>query len=427
MNTMKRLGLTGIYAIVLCLYSHLAVAQTPFGWRGAARDGIYHETGLLKSWPEGGPQLLWENTEVGKGFSSPMATNGKVYINGLDKDGEKEFITAFSLDGKVLWKTTYGSAWENTYPDSRSTPTVVGNDLYVESGKPELVCLDVTTGAIQWSVDAVELYNRKPTEFGPVESPLVVGDVVYFTIMSNKASLVALNRKNGEVIWETPPFKGDLMYASPIFIEYHGKKQIVIINEFYATGIDQSTGAIAWQANIFDFMKAGMQNNNWRPQFTNTPLYKDGKICVACGYDYGAVMLQLNDDATGISQAWLNRDLDPHHGGMVLVDGYLYGSTWTNNNVGNWGCVDWNTGKTMYENPWTGGNKGTLIYADGMLYCYDDRRGNIGLAKATPEKFDLVSTFRITKGEGPNWAHLAIHNGILFVRHGNALMAYKIK
>jgi outer membrane protein assembly factor BamB len=413
--------------IALFIFSNLHAQIAEFGFRGPLRDGIYPAKGLSKIWPAEGLPLAWTSTQIGKGYSSPVAANGKVYVGGLSEDGTQEVLTAFSSDGTLLWQTQYGTAWEQTYPESRSTPTVVGDDLYIESGKPEMVCVDAATGAVKWTIDAVERYNRKPTEYGPAESPLVVGNVVYFTTMSDKASLIAVNRKNGEVIWETPPFKGDLMYASPIFIEHRGKKQIIIINEFYVTGIDQSTGAIAWQTNIFDWVKAGVPDNKWRPQFTNTPIYKDGKFCIPAGYDYGTLMLQLNDDATSVSQLWINRDLDPHHGGVVLIDGYLYGSTWTDNNRGNWCCVDWNTGKTQYENTWTSGNKGSIVSAENMLYCVDDKRGNIALLQPTPDKFEVISSFRITQGSGPYWAHPTISNGNLYFRHGEALMVYGLK
>ena len=404
-------------------------AQTvQHGFRGPFRDGIFPtEDVLLKSWSAEGLQLIWSSTQAGKGFSSPVVANGRIYLGGLSDDDTKETLTAFSSDGKLLWQTPFGTAWEKTYPDSRSTPTIVGNDLYIESGKPEIVCIDATTGAIRWFVDAVLQYNRKPTEYGPAESPLVIGDVVYFATMSEKASLIAINRTNGAIIWEAPPVNDDYMYASPLPIEHNGKKQIIIISEKYATGIDQQTGSIAWQADIRTMIKTGIDSDRWKPQFTNTPIFKDGKICIASGYDFGTLMLQLNNDATSVSQVWLNRDLDPHYGGMVLIDGYLYGSTWTNNNQGNWCCVDWNSGKTMYDTKWPEGNKGTVISSGGMLYCMDDRRGNLALVKPTPEKFDLVSSFQIKQGSGPYWAHPTISGGKLYVRRGEALMVYNLK
>lgn len=142
----------------------------------------------------------------------------------------------------------------------------------------------------------------------------------------------------------------------------------------------------------------------------------------------GSFQLQLNNEATDCAVTWRNDDFDTHIGGYVLVDGILYGSNWINNNQGNWITVDWETGETKYDTAWSGGkSKGSIITADGRLYCYDERRGAVGLVNPTPEKFDVISEFRITKGEGPHWAHPVINNGVLYMRHGTALMAYKIK
>jgi hypothetical protein len=155
-----------------------------------------------------------------------------------------------------------------------------------------------------------------------------------------------------------------------------------------------------------------------------TPVYHDGKIYVTGGYDYGSILLSLNEDGTNVSVVWTDSLLDVHHGGVVLVDGYIYGSNWLNNGDGNWCCLDWNTGKKMYEEHWK--CKGSIISAEGMLYVYDEKSGFVGLVKATSEKFGLVSSFRVKEGSGPYWAHPVIHNANLYIRHGNALMVYNI-
>jgi outer membrane protein assembly factor BamB len=412
----------------LCVGISAQAQQAKYGFRGASRDGIYTvNKKLLKTWSPEGLPLLWSSLQIGKGYSSPVAADGKVYVTGLTDDGSQEMLSAFDADGKLLWQTVFGHSWSGSYSESRSTPTVAGTEIYVESGKPELVCIDAASGKILWSVDAVERYNRKPTEFGPAESPLIVGNVAYFTTMSDKAALVAIDRISGKVIWETPPYIDNLMYASPIMIEHKGKKQIIILSETYAAGIRPDDGSIAWKTDIRAIVKKGMEDSHWRPQFTNTPIFRDGKICIAAGYDYGAMLLQLNDDASQASLLWLNRTLDTHHGGMALVNGYLYGSTWTNNSNGNWACVEWKTGKTMYEERWQGGNKGSVLFADGMLYCLEEKSGNLALVKPNPEKFEIVSSFKITEGSGPFWAHPSIDNdGRIYVRHGEALMVYSL-
>jgi hypothetical protein len=145
------------------------------------------------------------------------------------------------------------------------------------------------------------------------------------------------------------------------------------------------------------------------------------------GYNMGSYMLKLNDDLKGVDLVWRNNDLDTHIGGYVLLNNIIYGSNWINNTQGNWVAVDWNTGETKYNDAWEGKSKGSIIASDNMLYCYDERRGTVGLVNPTSDKFDVVSEFRITKGEGPYWAHPVVNNGILYIRHGYALMAYKVK
>jgi outer membrane protein assembly factor BamB len=146
---------------------------------------------------------------------------------------------------------------------------------------------------------------------------------------------------------------------------------------------------------------------------------------VTSGYDHVGVKFKLTNGGSGIEQVWVNKDLDNHHGQVVLVDGYIYGSNWIDNGNGNWVCVDWITGETKYEKKWV--TKGSITAADGKLYCYEERRGNLALVEPTPDDFNIISSFRITKGSGPHWTQPVIHKGILYIRHGEALMAFNIK
>ena len=189
----------------------------------------------------------------------------------------------------------------------------------------------------------------------------------------------------------------------------------------YLYGADPDTGEIMW--TFTDWGRTS--NENISP---NSAIFKDGKIFFSQGYDVGGFQLQLADDLRSVSLVWKSDSFDTHHGGYVLVDGVIYGSNWTNNNAGNWCAIDWNTGKTLYETAWSGGKgKGSVIYSDGLLYCYDERRGFIGIVVPDGKEFKTVSEFRMDKGSGPFWAHLAIHDGVLYARHGEALIAYKIK
>jgi outer membrane protein assembly factor BamB len=184
--------------------------------------------------------------------------------------------------------------------------------------------------------------------------------------------------------------------------------------------VDPETGDLSWVYKYF--------NPEWSERrsliLVNTPIFKEDEIFISKGYDYPSVMLKLDPAGTSVQEKWVNRTLDTHHGGFVHVEGYIYGSNWTNNRLGNWVCLDWETGEVQYEVEWH--NKGSVIFADGMLYCYEEKSGNIALVKPNPKTFEVVSSFKVDLGSGPHWAHPTIYNGKLYVRHGDVLMVYNI-
>ena len=421
------------FTIVVCMSAQLAVAQSPHSWRGENRDGIYNETGLLKSWPEGGPQQLWETDDLGKGYSNPTIANNRLYITGMNEDEDKEIFLAYSLDGKKIYETVYGSPWSGSYPDTRTTPTISGDKAYVISGSGEIVCINTENGEIVWTVDGGTLFERKVGNWGTSESPLIFDNKVIYTPAGDQTTMVALNAQTGETVWKSQSLGDVGSYVSPILISYKGKRQIIGSTGKNVIGVNPETGNVEWTFSDWNAPPRERSSNDAPPAeeqpkiATNTPLFKDGRIFFCHGYNIGAYMLELNDDLTGVTLAWKNDDLDTHHGHYVLIDNLIYGSNWINNSQGSWCAVDWNTGETRYEDQWGDKGKGSIIAADGMLYCYDERRGTVGLVKPNPEKFDVVSELSITKGEGPHWSHPVISNGVLYIRHGSVLMAYKIK
>lgn len=421
-NSFLSLNKVAVCAL-FCTLATSAIAQTtPYGWRGPERNGIYPESGLLKEWPSTGPQLLWETLDAGKGYSSPLIVDDTLYITGMNADATKEILTAYTLDGKKIYSVEYGKPWKDSYPETRTTPTYMEGKLYIISGAGEIVCLNAADGKQVWSVDGGTTYARKTGNWGTAESPLVFDDKVIYTPSGGQTTMVALNRNTGKEIWKTTAFGDTGAYVSPMLIEYKGKQQIIGSTAVNVFGVNPKTGAIEWS-----FKEWGGHRGDWANIAPNSPLFKDGKIFFSQGYDIFAHMLQLSDDLKSVTRLWKNETLDTHHGGYVEVDGVIYGSNHINNGAGNWCAVDWATGKTLYDNAWTGKGKGSIISADGMLYCYDERRGTVALVKPSREKFDIVSTFNITKGEGPHWAHPVIVDGVLYIRHGSALMAYKVK
>lgn len=407
----------GVFCLTLGFSTNLFGEDCP-QWRGVNRDGVYRETGLLKSWPKEGPKMVWSQDSVGNGYSSPVVVKGKVYITG--EKSRREYLSAFDLQGKQLWQTEYGKAWSGRFEPARTTPTVVDGMIYVISGGGEVVCLDANTGKIKWTVDGIGKFEGETGTWGTCESPLVVDDKVIYTPGGNQTTMVALNKKDGSVIWKSPSLNDKGAYVSPLLITWGGKRQILSVISKYVFSVDVEKGHILWKV---DYSEYG-GSRRWMIN-TNTPLFKDGRIFVTSGYDHGAIMVEVSKDGTSAKCLGETPDLDTHHGGVVLVNGNLYGSNWINNSQGNWVCLDWNTGEKKYETTW--GSKGSIIYADGMLYCYEERRGTLGLVKATPEGFKVVSSFRITKGNHQHWAHPVISDGKLYLRHGRVLMVFDIK
>ena len=421
---MKKVLFSVLLGTVFCTG---ALAQvTPYGWRGPEHNGYYPDKGLLNQWPEAGPQMVFETEDAGKGYSSPLVVNDRVYITGLNEDGTREVFQCYNLQGKKQYTVEYGNPWKQSYPETRTTPAIVDGKAYVISGMAEIVCINIADGKILWKVDGGTKYQRQTGMWGTSECPLVFDDKVIYTPCGNQTAMVALNRNTGEEIWKTRPLNEKSGYVSPIMIEYKGKRQIVGSTNQTAFGVNPDNGEIMWTYDDWGPRHTGQGGrDNIAP---NSALYKDGRIFFCHGYNINGFQLQLADDLKSVKLTWRNETLDTHHGGYVLGNGKIYGSNWISNNDGNWCCVDWNTGKTDYEEKWTGGaGKGSIIAADNKLYIYDERRGFVGLVKPDPAKFDVVSKFRVAKGSGPYWAHMSIDKGVLYLRHGEYFAAYKIK
>jgi outer membrane protein assembly factor BamB len=389
------------------------------GWRGPGRTGIYKETGLMKIWPSSGPALLWEASGIGMGYSSATVTNDAVYITGIR--GDKDVLTAFTQDGKKKWDVEYGSMSKvQSCPESRCTPTFSNGKIFVVSGMGELSCIS-PGGKILWSVDYYKKYSAVVPRFGISESPLVVDNKVIVTPGGNTTAMVAFNVDNGNAVWEAPSLKEGSQYVNPLLIESNGKKVIVTHTPTWIIGVNAADGKILWKFNfgaVNDDQKGGKN-------YIHTPVYRDGFLFAANGYGQTAAKIKINSDGRDPELVWKNPEINPHVGGMVLIGNYIYSSTHDNNSMGRWICVDWNTGKTMWATAWY--NKGSIISAEGLLYIYEEKTGNVALVRPDSEKLDIISSFRVTKGAGPFWAHPVINKGRLFLRHGDYMAVYSIK
>jgi len=410
-----------LWLIILCVVSVSVTSAQIYQFRGPNRDGKFPESNLLKEWPEGGPELLLEFEGIGEGYSS-VITNGK-YIYASGKIGNEDHLTCIDFNGKMKWQVAYGKSWDQAYPNTRSTPTIEGDRIYIVSGVGELVCLNAETGDINWKINVDKEYQADWHNWGVAESPLIVGDKVICSPASALATFVAFDKITGKVIWKSPGTDGQRSYVSPILRKFNGKDYILGASASDLYIVDPENGDIK---TSYKYFNSSMWR--WQPKgmiWANSPIVKGNMIFLSIGYDYPAKMLRVNDDVTSIEEVYTSTLLDNHHHGLIELDGYLYGSYWITNGSGAWACLDWNTGKVMYDEEWN--SKGEMVYADGMLYAYVERRGNVGLVKPDPSGFKVVSSFQIDKGTGPHWSHPYLYDGKMFMRHGDVLMVYSLR
>ena len=398
-----------IIILFLLIVSANLFAQDVIQWRGTDRTGIYKETGLMKLWPENGPEMLWHYDGMGEGHSSVAIANDKIYVTGLVDGNGHLFV--FDMNGKLLNKKPYGSEWDTSYNGSRGTVTINNEKLYVYSGMGDLVCFDENSLAILWKKNIVDDFQGSNIRWGVNESPLIIEDKVIITPGGKINNVIALNKNTGDLIWSCVGEGDTPAYCSPLYISDQQIPQIVTMTANHILGINAKTGEKLWSYAY----------NNMRNIHPNTPIYSDNMLLCVFGYGKGSIMLRLTEGGRKVEQVWENKEFDSKTGGAVKIGDYVYGS---GDNHKYWFCLDWKTGEQKYKDRSIA--VGAVIAAEDMLYCYSDK-GEMALVKATPEKFDLVSKFLITLGTEQHWAHPVIHKGILYIRHGNTLMAYIIK
>jgi len=386
-------------------------------WRGHNRDGIFTETGLLKVWPEEGPQMLWSAEGLGYGQSSAAVANGKVYVTGIkDTLTTTGTLFVFDLEGNRLWEKDYGPDFCRYFHGARSTPTVVDDLIYIESGMGTLYCLNSETGEVIWTKDFLKDFGVDSViQFGYAESVLIDGDNLICTPGGKENNVVKLNRFSGEKVWSSKGFGEQATYNSPILIEYNGQRLVIATTCSSIMGIDAENGQMYWR----------IEHTQGNKIHANTPVYSDGKILMATpdvSDTSGMIMIQLSDDGKQAEVVWRNKKLRNFMGGLIKRDTCIYASAYLRNS---WQVLSWNTGEMLTQNKELGG--GAIIYADGLFYCYSERDGEIALADASSGEFNFISRFKVPMGTKEHWAHPVISNGKLFVRHGDALMVYDIQ
>jgi outer membrane protein assembly factor BamB len=343
--------------------------------------------------------------------------NNKVYVTGIkDTISSVGTLYTFDLKGKLLWQKDYGKDFTSNFHGTRSTPVIVDDLIYIESGMGAVYCLNSLTGEQVWEVDFIrDLGVDSVIQFGYAESVLIDGDNLICVPGGKVNNVVALNRFTGKKVWSSKGFEEPATYNSPIQINHNGQRLIIAMSASSIMGIDAETGEMYWR----------VEQTQQNKIHANTPHYFNGKLVIASAgreATSGMVQLKLSDDEKSAEVTWRNKKLTNLMGGLVRIDTCLYGSAYLKND---WQVINWNTGEMMVQNKDLGG--GSIIYADGLFYCYAENDGEIALVSASPEKFEIISKFKVPLGTDQHWARLVIQDGKLYIRHGNALMVYNIK
>ncbi len=429
-----------VILVLLAVFVNEAKGQNVSQWRGVNRDGIYPDKNLLKTWPENGPKLLWSTEQIGCGFGSPVIAGDRLFINGeIDSISH---VFAFDIKGNLIWKTPngrefFGKGFSASFPGARSTPTVYNGLVYACSGQGRIACLDATSGKELWAVDMIGGLGGKLNMFGCSESLFVDDKNVYCYPGGKESNVVALDRLTGKVVWTSKALGDAVSFCSPMSIKFAKKNEVhrvrnvssgefmektiavpernilVTLSHDYLLGMDMKNGEALWSYK--------QDSTKLEGAHCNTPICSDGFIYNVSGDDKGngAYKLELSADGKSIKEIWRNGKVLNAIGGFVKIDQKLY-TTSKDNKLK---CLDANTGMVIDS---VSGLRGSIIYADDHLYCYSDN-GNMCLVNIAGPKMQVVSKFKIDKGAKEHFAHPVISNGVLYVRHGKALMAYGIK
>lgn len=395
--------------LLLLSVGSVCVAQSNANWpqwRGPNRDGVSKETGLLKQWPADGPPLLWKAAGAGRGYSSFSVANGRLYTMGLR--GDREFVVAFDVaTGKEAWATPHGSAFRNDRGDGpRGTPTIDGDRVYALGGSGDLSALDARTGKIIWSKNVLKEFGGRNIRWGISESPLIVGNKVLVNPGGPGASIVALNKSDGSLIWKSQ--SDEAGYSSAIPLQVNGGTQVVFFTGARAVGLDLNDGRLLWE-----YARPSNDVAN-----VATPIARANRVFISSDYGTGGGVVEIKPDGKA-QEIWFTKEMRNHHSSSVLVGDHLYGFS-----SAILTAMKFDTGELAWRDRSVG--KGSLVYADGRLYCFSEQ-GVMGLVEATPTGYVEKGRFRIQQGDLPTWTHPVVAGGRLYLRDQDTIYAYDVR
>jgi outer membrane protein assembly factor BamB len=406
-----------VLGILLLAIAGTANAQAIAEWRGTDRKGVYQETNLLTSWPETGPPLLWKLDSIGNGYCTPVISGNKLYM--LTEKDSLGYLLCYDLNGKLLWKSDYGREWVKTYIGSRSSATVAKDFVYTCSGLGNLCCFDANTGKRIWFADKEKDLHGRHSYHGHSESPVILDDMIYLTAGGVDTNVVALNRFTGKVMWVCKGIGEPPAYHTPALIKLPARNLLVTFSAYTMLGIDAKTGELLWkhdQVNTpLEERKPGVGETH-----CNSVWFENGNIYYIAGDGNGAVKLKLSDDGKSISQLWRNDQVDNFMSGFIKQGDFIYSCSFGGKDMR---IINATSGATV-DSLKVG--RGAMIMADNLLYYYT-MSGDVRLINPNNGKPLQVSSFKISTGTKEHFAHPVIDKGIMYIRHGQVLLAYDIR
>ena len=384
-------------------------------WRGDSRRDHSPDKGLLAQWPQDGPKQVWSFTNAGLGYAGFAIAKNSLFTMGL-RDGQEFLLAVDASTGKELWSSAAGQKYPNGWGDGpRMTPTVDGDRVFAIGGQGLLICVEAKSGKLIWSKNLVTDLGGQLQDWGYTESPLVVGDTVICTPGGAQGTLAGLDKSSGAVRWRTSGLTDNAQYSSPILIQHEGQPQVVqlVMNRFF--GVSPKDGSVLWKKDF-----------PGRVAVIPTPIYEDGIVYVTSGYGVGCEAIRLGTN-NSIEPLYSNKVMKNHHGGVVCVDGYLYGHS----DGAGWVCQELKTGKEIWSHK--GYGKGSVTYADGKLICLDERNGDVALVEASIQGWKELSRFKLAplsskrSSQGGIWPHPVVVNGRLYLRDQELLHCFNVK